>query len=462
MSNNIVTCDGKTRFLIKRTIRYLYRNPEKHLPKMAHKVNGMVPDDLFPSQRAQIMRIIDDKDNWYQLIMSVFDSVDPKVLCEMTETFGTNGSFIGYPEQCRNSQKYGCNIPWAILLDPTSACNLHCTGCWAAEYGNKLNLSREDIQSIIDQGKELGTFVYIYTGGEPLMRKKDLIGICEDNQDCMFMCFTNATLIDDGFCDDIARVGNFLPVVSVEGTRESTDARRGKGTYDKIVRAFERMKAHRLIYGISCCNTHENVDVVSSEAFYDQMIAWGARFCWFFAYMPVGNDADTRLMNTAEDRRHMYERVRAFRATKPLLTLDFFNDGEYVGGCIAGGRRYLHINANGDVDPCVFIHYSDSNIHEKTLLECLRAPLFQAYHDNQPFNANMLRPCPVLDNPGRLTEMVNATEAHSTEMLSPETPEHYTAKCEEAAKAWAPVSEELWKSKEHNPALWTDYSPSEE
>ena len=46
--------------------------------------------------------------------------------------------------------------------------------------------------------------------------------------------------------------------------------------------------------------------------------------------------------------------------------MDFQNDAEYVGGCIAGGRRYLHINANGDVDPCVFIHYSDSNIREKT------------------------------------------------------------------------------------------------
>ena len=109
------------------------------------------------------------------------------------------------------------------------------------------------------------------------------------------------------------------------------------------------------------------------------------------------NDAVTQLMPTPAQREMMYDRVRYCRRTKPLFAIDFQNDGEYVGGCVAGGRRYLHINANGDVDPCVFIHYSDSNIREKTILEALRSPMMMAYHDGQPFNENMLRPCPMLE-----------------------------------------------------------------
>ena len=116
----------------------------------------------------------------------------------------------------------------------------------------------------------------------------------------------------------------------------------------------------------------------------------------------------------------MYRRIREVRATKPLFAMDFQNDGEYVGGCIAGGRRYLHINANGDVDPCVFIHYSDANIREKSLLECLQSPIFMAYHDGQPFNGNHLRPCPMLENPDLLRAMVKGTGAHSTDLQSPE------------------------------------------
>lgn len=66
---------------------------------------------------------------------------------------------------------------------------------------------------------------------------------------------------------------------------------------------------------------------------------------------------------------------RNFRQSKPIFAMDFQNDGQYVGGCIAGGRRYMHINARGDVEPCVFIHYSNCNIRNCTLLEA-RNPLF--------------------------------------------------------------------------------------
>lgn len=124
--------------------------------------------------------------------------------------------------------------------------------------------------------------------------------------------------------------------------------------------------------------------------------------------------------------------------------MDFQNDAEYVGGCIAGGRRYLHINANGDVDPCVFIHYSDSNIRKKSLLDCLRGPLFMAYHDGQPFNDNMLRPCPMLENPEKLREMVARTGTRSTDPESPESADHLCAKCDPYTRRWAPEAEALW------------------
>ena len=126
--------------------------------------------------------------------------------------------------------------------------------------------------------------------------------------------------------------------------------------------------------------------------------------------------------------------------------MDFQNDGEYVGGCIAGGRRYLHINANGDCDPCVFIHYSNANIRDMSLLDVMRSPIFMAYHDGQPFNDNMMRPCPMLENPEKLRKMVADTGAHSTDPQSPESAEHLCAKCDRYANCWEPVSRELWES----------------
>lgn len=435
------------RTTLKTAFHYLEKDPEKNAVKLMDLVDkfaGSGPDS-FPKQREAFRNVLEDpQNNMYQLIMSVLKDIDRDVLKATFENFFFNANIVGWPKQEENRKKYGCNIPWAILLDPTSACNLHCTGCWAAEYGNKLNLSFDEIDSIIAQGKRLGIYMYIYTGGEPLVRKKDLIAICEKHSDCQFLSFTNATLIDEAFADDMLRVKNFIPAISVEGVESATDGRRGDGTYQKVVRAMKLLKEKRLPFGLSCCYTSQNLDSISSFEFIDQMVEWGAKFVWYFHYMPVGNDAVLDLLPNPKQREFMYHRIREIRRTKPIFAMDFQNDGEYVGGCIAGGRRYLHINANGDVDPCVFIHYSDSNIREKTLLECLQSPIFMEYHKEQPFNENHLRPCPMLENPEKLRAMVHRTEAVSTDLQSPESVDHLCDKCVSYAENWMPTAQKLW------------------
>lgn len=435
---------------IEKIFDYVYKDPEHNLIKLMDWADTFSKGD-FPSQRKVIREIIENPDHPYnEFLKHFFKDVDPHVGKTLAVNFFINTSLTGWPkeEECR--KKYNCNIPWAILLDPTSACNLHCTGCWAAEYGHKLNLTYDEIDDIITQGKELGVYMYIYTGGEPLVRKNDLIKLCEKHSDCVFLSFTNATLIDEAFADEMLRVGNFVPAISLEGFQEATDGRRGDGVYQKVTKAMDILRKKKLIYGISCCYTSANYESITSEEFYDSLIDLGAYFVWFFHYMPVGNDAAPELLPTPEQRMGVYEKIRHYRVTKPLFAMDFQNDAEYVGGCIAGGRRYLHINANGDIDPCVFIHYSDSNIREKTLLEALQSPIMMAYHDNQPFNENMLRPCPMLENPEKLREMVAKSGAHSTDLQSPESAEHLCAKCDKYAQHWKPVADKLWEESHKN------------
>ena len=434
---------------IKSVLKMLHSNPEKAIPRLLKIVN-MVGKKLFPSQLKIINEYMSGPDkNVYQLVMRALNQLDPDVLDNVLMNFYFSVNVKGWAKQNELRAKYQCNIPWAILLDPTSACNLHCKGCWAADYGNRLNLSYEDIDSIIEQGKELGVYMYIYTGGEPLVCKDDLIRLCEKHDDCIFLCFTNATLIDEQFCQDLLRVKNFIPAISQEGSKETTDFRRSVGVsysvYDKMEHAMNLLKENGLPFGISCCYTSENYEAVSSPEYIDQLIDWGALFVWYFHYMPVGSDANIELMVTPEQREAMYHKVREYRVTKAIFPMDFQNDGQYVQGCIAGGRRYLHINANGDMDPCVFIHFSDTNIHEHTLLEGLQAPLFMAYHDGQPFNDNMLRPCPMLENPQALRDMIKRTGAHSSNLEGDETVELLCSRCDKYAKEWKPTADKLWE-----------------
>lgn len=430
-------------FAINKALNYIEGNPEENIPKLMALVDRYTPEGWYEGQRNAIRNVIEEKNNWYDLILKIYE-LDPGIRKAFFQNFLFNSALKGSAIQNEVKERESCNVPWAILLDPTSACNLHCTGCWAAEYGNKLNLSLETMDSIIRQGKEMGTYMYIYTGGEPLVRKKDLIRICEMHPDCEFLSFTNGTLIDEDFCREMLRVKNFVPAISLEGFETANDGRRGDGVYQKVKSAMALLKKNKLPFGISTCYTGKNVEDVSSEEYFDLMVDSGALFVWFFHYMPVGNDAALELLPTPEQRELMYHRIREYRQTKPIFSMDFQNDAEYVGGCIAGGRNYLHINAKGDVEPCVFIHYSNCNIHDTTLLEALKSPLFMAYHDGQPFNKNMLRPCPMLENPEKLRAMVKATGAVNTDYQSPESADHLCDKTVSYAENWKETADRLW------------------
>ena len=436
-----VTIDG--------ILKYVNKDKEKNLLKLVdiseQFLDGTFSKEAFDGARNLIK---DPNGKWMKYLDRALNELNPHVIKMTALNLGFEAGFSGYKKTLELQKKYNCNIPWIILMDPTSACNLKCTGCWAAEYGHKLNLSFEDLDSIITQGKELGIYFYMLTGGEPLVRKKDLIKLCEKHNDCAFHAFTNGTLVDRELCEEMVRVGNLSLSISLEGFEEVNDSRRGNGIFNKVMDTMDLLKEYGLIFGTSICYTRKNIDVVTSDEFLDLIIEKGCRFTWYFHYMPVGNEADIDLLPTSEQRKYMYKRVREIRSMeggKPIFAMDFQNDGEFVGGCIAGGRCYCHINPNGDVEPCVFIHYSNANIHDKSLLECLKQPIFMAYREGQPFNENHLRPCPMLENPECLQEIVKKTGAKSTDLISPESVEHLCGKCIEYSENWGKVADKLWK-----------------
>ena len=394
----------------------------------------------------------DPNSKWVKFGTHLVQDVDTDILKSLAINLGYNAGYVGL-EKVRNIRdEEKRNAPWVLLFDPTSACNRHCTGCWAAEYGHQLNLSYEDMDRIVTEGKEQGIYFYLVTGGEPLVRKADLIKLCKKHSDCAFQAFTNGTLVDEEFCKQLLEVKNLTLNISVEGYEEQNDARRGEGCFNTVMDAMDLLKAHKCLFGVSICYTSANYKTVVSQEFLTMLQNKGCKYAWFFHYMPVGNSASTELLLTPEQREEVYHKIRYMRSLAcplEMALLDFQNDGEYVGGCIAGGKNYAHINANGNVEPCVFIHYSTANIHDMSLKEALSQPLFKEYYKRQAFNDNMLMPCPMLENPEVLKEMVAKANAHSTDLQSPESAEHLCSKCEHYATEWAPVADKLWNNKEH-------------
>lgn len=462
MANLVQTVERKAfEVAIDATLKHVNKDREKGLLEILNLTQRFMGENFSAEAYEGARKMITDPDSkWMRYVNRLLDETDPHVAKMTALNLGYQAAFYGTKTIRKMRTVHDCNIPWLILMDPTSACNLHCTGCWAAEYGNKLNLTFEDMDQIVTQGKKLGIYFYMMTGGEPLVRKADVIRLCEKHNDCAFHCYTNGTLVDQALCDEMKRVGNLSLSISLEGFEEANDFRRGNGVYDKVIAAMDLLHENGLIFGNSVCYTAKNMDVVTSDEFFDLLIEHGSRFAWYFHLMPVGMKATPELMPTSEQREYIYHRIREVRGMtggKEIFVMDFQNDGEYVGGCIAGGRNYCHINPKGDVEPCVFIHYSGANIHEKTLLECLKQPLFMAYRDNQPFNDNMLRPCPMLENPEILERMVHETGARSTDVEEAEPVEHLCGKCQAYAKDWKETADKLWEEHPYVQKGYTNY-----
>ena len=156
------------------------------------------------------------------------------------------------------------------------------------------------------------------------------------------------------------------------------------------------------------------------------------------------NQRKSRVGIIGATQKSMYEKILEYRKTKPIFIMDFWNDGEVSQGCIAGGKRYLHINARGDVEPCAFVHYATCNIKDVSLKEALSSPLMLAYQKRQPFNMNHHRPCPLIDNPEMMVEMVKESGAYSTQLSADETQEEFAEKLKDYSDRWGQLADAKW------------------
>jgi MoaA/NifB/PqqE/SkfB family radical SAM enzyme len=293
--------------------------------------------------------------------------------------------------------KAGKHVPSVILISPTMRCNLACEGCYAGEYSPTEDLERTLLQRIVDEGKDIGVYLFTLLGGEPFVYE-GLLEFAGANPDSYFQVFTNGTMLSRAIVEQIARVGNVAPMLSLEGSRELTDARRGPGIWDRVMEAMDLLAEYGVPFGYSATVTRANWKALISPDFVDLMIAKGARLAWHFLYMPVGRDPDLTLMPTPQEREYFRRAIVELRSTRPFFAVDFWGDAPWVGGCIAG-KRYMHITSEGWVEPCIFTHFATDNIREKGVLEAFNSPFFDEIRRRQPFNHNLFRPCMWLDNP---------------------------------------------------------------
>lgn len=331
------------------------------------------------------------------------------------------GTWIRDIQRRRVGRDAGHVTPCTVVIEPTDRCNLNCPGCYANSTREGSDLPYERLEEIVREVTDMGVTLVTLSGGEPFLRERDdaaITRLASQFDHVGFLVYTNGMLIDEAVAERLGRVGNVFPAISVEGAEHQTDARRGKGVYrhDRTVR--EMLAAHGVMAGFSATVTRENCESICQDAFIERRIDEGDLFGWFFLMMPIGRSPRSDLMVTADQRALLRETVYRWRdEERPIFLGDFWNDGHLVGGCIAGGRFYFHIYANGDISPCVFSPVACGNVFDivegRSDYESLgdfvqRHPVFRAYREEQDGIADRARPCLLIDHPEAFRRIATA------------------------------------------------------
>jgi len=381
-----------------------------------------------------------------RLIKRLLREVNPRCRERFVADFVLNNAWGPLAARRRAfAAETGFQPPLTILISPTMRCNLRCVGCYAGEYSQRDDLPYDLLDRVLSEAEALGVFFVTVLGGEPFIRD-DLWELYEKHPDIYFQVYTNGTLLDQAAVDRLAALGNVAPMLSIEGFEAETDARRGKGTFRTLMAAMDRLHAAGVLFGFSSMVTRHNVDAVVSDEFNDLLIEKGASIGWHFLYMPVGSDPDLDLMPTPAQRDLLRQQGAArLRATKPIFVIDFWNDAPYAGGCIAGGRYYIHINSQGGVEPCIFTHFAVDNIKDKSLADCLRSPFFLDIRRRQPFSDDLLRPCMLIDHPHVFRDIYARYHPQPTHPGALSLVNALGPGLDKYAQALAPIMDQAWQ-----------------
>jgi len=372
-------------------------------------------------------------------------------LTKFAENLIVNEFIAATPKREEFRSRYGFDPPFFLVLSPTMRCNLTCYGCYAGQYEKGAELDTDLIHRVFREAKEMGIYFVTVSGGEPFIRP-DLLEIFAAHEDMYFQVYTNGTFIDSKMAKTLSRLGNVLPAISVEGWEKETDARRGPGAFQKILDTMTRLKEEGVLFGFSATATRQSNELIISDEFVNFFAERGCFLGWYFNYIPIGKAPDLSLMPTPEQRMFRWQRLMELRRRAPMVLVDFWNDGALVGGCIAGDR-YLHINCRGDVEPCVFIHFSIDNIKKKSLAEILNSGFFQAIRRRQPYTQNYFRPCLIIDHPHLLRQVVEESGAHPTHPGAETILTQFSGEMKEYALAYGKLADDLWKEQDPSVVL---------
>jgi MoaA/NifB/PqqE/SkfB family radical SAM enzyme len=330
----------------------------------------------------------------------------------------------------------GVHVPPIAIFSITNGCNLRCKGCYAqAIRGDSPDaLSPEKLREIVAQADDVGISFFVIAGGEPLTRP-EIIDITRDYPHILFLLITNGMLLDDYLIRRLKEQRNTVPVLSIEGTMAETDARRGRGVHERLLEKMSALREAGIFFSLSFTVTRSTFDTVTDPVFLRDAVDKGCKLFFHLEYTPLRDGTDQWVI-TDEQRARMKDLIASFRRRFPAVFIAVPWDEEEQGGCLAAGRGFVHISATGDLEPCPFAPWSDTNVLEVPLREALGSRFLTSMRENHEMFAETSGGCALWKNREAVEALLHD---HRGSLVPAQTP-RYEAESRDSPQAAATVS----------------------
>ena len=323
----------------------------------------------------------------------------------------------GEKKRLKSQKTHNLPIPYACVFSVTWKCNLNCIGCYAKHYPTEKQLNIKEIEDVLQQSNELGIYIFIVVGGEPLT-VPGIIPLLAKYKNAMFFVFTNGTHINNDNILQLKKANNIIPIISTEGTKAFVDQRRGEGMGTQVSNALLLFKKHKVVFGFSSMITHVNLNDVLNMEWLHSLWSYGAKFGFIIDYIPFPKTLDKTMILTDEDKILKRAKIAELNISSKVTLFNFPEDEYKQRGCKSAGNGFIHINANGNVEPCPFSHYAADNIREKSILEILNSPFFTQIRSAFQDKENDHKGCMLFYNDDIVIKIAEQTNAFQTEKES--------------------------------------------
>ncbi|NDY43118.1 radical SAM protein [Dissulfurirhabdus thermomarina] len=325
---------------------------------------------------AAIKRMIEEDHQGIEAVRRIVQRANPQARSALVNAFFLGAILLGYKRRYAFWQRHQVAPPGTLMISPTVRCNLRCYGCYAAHHEPRQELTRQEVEGVVREATAAGTNFIMFMGGEPFVVPW-LLDVIAAFPKTAFLIYTNGLLIDDAKVRRLAELGNAAVAIGIDGLEAETDRRKGPGAFRGAVAVMKRLSDAGVITGFSTMVSRRNYDEIYSDAFIDTMIEHGAGFGWMAVALPQGRACEEPdLIPTPEQKAGIKARIQRLRQRKPILLVDFYNDAEITEGCGAASLT-MHVNVNGDVEPCVLMPFAVDNIREKPFTEILCSDFFK-------------------------------------------------------------------------------------